>query len=87
MKRTGCVILLATIAAVAASQTSHATAIAPLPPLVDAKSHDVILARIPRVHTQSTIEHYQRQHRQADIEQYRRKHAPHGGHKHKHKHH
>jgi len=49
------------------------------------KSHDVILARIPSVHTQSTIEHYQRQHRQADFERHRRKHAPHTGQKYKHK--
>jgi hypothetical protein len=86
MKQTGWAIVLATIAAVAASQTSNAAAIAPLPAPVVGKSNDVILARIPRAHMQSTIEHYQRQHTQADIERHRRKHAPHGGHKYKHKH-
>jgi hypothetical protein len=86
MKQTGWAILLAAIAAPAASQTANAIAIAPLPPLVVAKSHDIVLARIPRAHTQSTIEHYQRQHSQADIEHHRRKHAPHTGHNHKHKH-
>jgi hypothetical protein len=46
------------IAAVAASQTSNAAAMAPLSALGVGTSYDVILARIPRVHTQSTIEHY-----------------------------
>ena len=86
MKQTGWAMLLAAIAAAAASQTANAIAIAPLPAPVVAKSSDVTLARIPRAHTQSTIEHYQRQHREADIERHRRKHAPHAGHKYKHKH-
>ncbi len=75
---------LAAIAAVAAGKTSNAAAIAPLPALGVAKSHDVVLARTLNHHTRTTIDHYQRLHTEPAIERYQRTQAPDAGRKYKH---